>query len=353
MQAPQRATFGTEELAVVLSHYELGVIESITEFRRGSRRSPKVGVVAERGKFLVKRRTLRRVDLDRIIFAHKVQQFLTSSGFPAPKLIATRNHNQELLRIKDYVYEVFEFVRGQPCRLDECGPAEARSAGSVLARFHETVRGFELTGDEQRRFRGGFHDAAHVRSGLLSISTTLSSRDSFSGDEAELATLIQLVLLAYDAAAAAVNEAGFADVDEQLVHADWHPGNLVYRNAEVAAVIDFDAIRFSRRVVDIASGALHFSLLATGEPSDWPESLDEERFNAFLEGYDTVSPLSESERTCVPHLMIEALTAECVTPIAETGSVGRWSGNRVLQMVKRKGEWIANHAGRLSTTNAT
>lgn len=359
MRSQQRATFGTEELAVVLSHYDLGVIESITEFRRGSRRSPKVGIVGQRGKFLVKRRSLKRVELDRIRFAHKVQLFLASKGFPAPRLISTHNHDQqagfasrELLRIKDYVYEVFEFVRGQPCRLDECGPPEARSAGCVLARFHDTVQGFDLSGDIRRRFHGGYHDAAYVRNGLLSIGSTLSSHDSFSGDEAELATLIQVVILAYDAAADAVDGAGFAGEAEQLVHADWHPGNLVYRNAEVAAVIDFDALKLSRRVTDVANGALQFSLIAPGDPSDWPEQLDEERFAAFLEGYESVSRLSQAERTCIPHLMIEALTAECVPPIAETGSVGRWSGNRVLQMVRRKGEWIANHAERLSAINA-
>ena len=337
LQSPQRATFGTEELAVVLSHYDLGLIESITEFRRGSRRSPKVGIVSERGKFLLKRRSVKRVDIDRVYFAHKVQLFLASKGFPAPKLIPTSNHGRELLRIKDHIYEVFEFVRGQPGRVDECGPPEARDAGR-----------FDVSDDTARRFRGGYHDARFVRNGLLSIGSTLSSRDSFAGDEAELATLIQLVLSAYDDAADAVNHEGFETEPRQLVHADWHPGNLVYLNGKVAAVIDFDAIKLSQRVTDVASGALHFSILATGDPADWPDQLDEERFGAFLEGYESLSPLRKAERRCVPHLMIEALTAECVPPITETGSVGRWSGNRVLKMVRRKGEWIANSAERLS-----
>ena len=348
MQSPQRATFGTEELAVVLSHYDLGLIESITEFRRGSRRSPKVGIVSDRGKFLLKRRSVERVDIDRVYFAHKVQLFLASKGFPAPKLIPTSNHRRELLRIKDHIYEVFEFVRGQPGRVDECGPPEARDAGRVLASFHETAGAFDVSDDTARRFRGGYHDARFVRNGLLSIGSTLSSRDSFAGDEAELATLIQLVLSAYDDAADAVNREGFENEPRQLVHADWHPGNLVYLNGKVAAVIDFDAIKLSQRVTDVASGALHFSILATGDPADWPDQLDEERFGAFLDGYESLSPLREAERRCIPHLMIEALTAECVPPITETGSVGRWSGNRVLKMVRRKGEWIANSAERLS-----
>ena len=54
------ATFRPEELAAALSHYNLGVIESITPFAKGSSQSPKVGIVCQKGKFLFKRRNLSR-----------------------------------------------------------------------------------------------------------------------------------------------------------------------------------------------------------------------------------------------------------------------------------------------------
>ena len=41
MQA-ERERFSPDELAVVLSHYDLGVIYSAKEFARGSRKSPKL-----------------------------------------------------------------------------------------------------------------------------------------------------------------------------------------------------------------------------------------------------------------------------------------------------------------------
>ncbi len=47
LQSREHARFDAAELAVVLSHYDLGVIESVTDFSRGSRRSPKVGIVSE------------------------------------------------------------------------------------------------------------------------------------------------------------------------------------------------------------------------------------------------------------------------------------------------------------------
>ena len=89
MPPRERETFDAAELGVVLSYYDLGIVESITEFRRGSRRSPKVGIVSERGKFLLKRRAVSRSHPDRVLFAHRVQIHLAASGFPLARLIVT------------------------------------------------------------------------------------------------------------------------------------------------------------------------------------------------------------------------------------------------------------------------
>ena len=42
-----RETFTVEELAVVLSHYDIGVIDSIVDYPKGSRKAPKLLVVSE------------------------------------------------------------------------------------------------------------------------------------------------------------------------------------------------------------------------------------------------------------------------------------------------------------------
>ena len=49
----------------------------------------------------------------------------------------------------------------------------------------------------------------------------------------------------------------------------------------------------------------------------------------------------------MPWLMIEALIAEAVFPIATTGSFGRMEGLRFLQMVHRKVQWLQKNAQRL------
>lgn len=343
MSSTDRAVFDPAELAVVLSYYDLGVIESIADFPRGSRRNPKVGIVAQHGKFLLKRRSLEQVSVDRVRFVHRVQDVLSQAGFPAAKLVPSRVDGQTLVQIRNHLYELFEFVAGQPFGQTA---VEARGAATLLARFHQVTDGI-TSGMFAAAPRGDFHDAALVRTGLCAIGSTLSSHDSFTGDEAELVTLVQFLLARYDDASERVAAAGFAAWPERIIHSDWHPGNLVFRHGKVIAVIDYDSLRYSRRVTDVANGALQFSILAGGDPATWPDQLDEERFQAFLSAYQALCPLEDGERRCLPWLMVEALIAECVPPITETGSVGRWSGFRVLQMVRRKLTWLEANAERL------
>lgn len=343
MSEREHATFTAEELVVVLSHFDLGVIESLTDFPRGSTRSPKVGVVSEKGKYLLKRRAPHRSILDRVRFAHRVQRHLESAGFPVARLQRIRDRDESWVAIRAKVYEVFDFVPGQPYRRTA---AEAHEAGSALARFHLAMRGFTVPSLLPVP-SGDYHDHPAIRRGIESLEEKLISHDSLAGDLAALASLLTFLRDAYATAASAVRQTGFDSWPQSIIHGDWHPGNLLFRHEKVVAVIDFDSARLSRRIIDISNGALQFSMVGSGDPAGWPENLDTERFQAFLAGYNGVEPLDPAQAACLPDLMSEALIAECIPAIQETGSVGRWPGYRVLQMVRRKINWMTAHRAEL------
>jgi Ser/Thr protein kinase RdoA (MazF antagonist) len=335
----QREQFGPEELGVVLSHFDIGVIDSIVEFPRGSRKAPKLLIVSEQGKFLMKRRARGKDDPFKVAFCHAIQLYLASKQFPLPHLIGTRRENNSMLQWRNGVYELFEYIPGQPY------PQTLEStfdAGRVLALYHKLLENFK---SEWKPPGGSYHMAPAVEQGLKTIVATLPV--GLQGSEG-IVPLLSSLLESYQKAAEAVENNGLENWPRQIVHADWHPGNMLYRDNHVVAVIDYDSARLLARVIDIANGALQFSIIGGDDDvSKWPDYVDESRFKRFLRGYDEVVLLSQAEIKTVPYLMIEALIAEAVFPIAATGTFGRMNGLAFLQMVQRKVAWLFKSADML------
>jgi len=326
---------------VVLSRYDLGPIESITDFPRGSRKSPKIGIVCQRGKFLLKRRPPARASGRRLAYSHQLQAHLKLQGFPLPRLIPPTDGDELAFRWNSQVYELFEYARGQTYNGT---PDETRDAGLSLARFHRAVETFPI----EAPGKGDYHDSNPVRTGLNSVCSTLSGHDSVAGAEGEVLAIGQQLYDTYEQACAAVEKRGLRSWAVGVVHCDWHPGNMLFRNDKVVAVIDYDSVRRSQRVVDIANGTLQFSILGAKQVEDWPDAIDEARAGQFLQGYSALLEIAPDERACLPHLMTEALIGESVLPIAATGSFGRHQGFRFMKMVRRKVHWIIENAERLS-----
>jgi homoserine kinase type II len=335
-----RETFATDELAIVLSHFDIGVIDSITEFPRGSRKAPKLLIVAEQGKFLLKRRARGKDDPFKVAFCHALQLYLANQQFPLPHLIGTKRENNSMLQWRNTVYEMFEYIPGQgyPQTLES-----TFDGGRVLALYHKLLENFQ---SEWQPPSGSYHRAAAVENGLRTIAAT---RPAGLAAGVDINPLLNFLLESYRHAAEMVDRQGIETWPRQIVHADWHPGNMLFRENRVVAVIDYDSARLLPRIIDTANGCLQFSIIGGDEDvANWPDYLDESRFKRFLRGYDEVMLVSQGEIQVIPWLMIEALIAEAVFPIAATGSFVKIDGLAFLQMVQRKVYWMQRNAEKLS-----
>lgn len=342
-----RQAFVTDELAIVLSHYDIGTIEAIQPFLRGSRKAPKLVIRTDHGLYLLKRRAPGKDDPFKVAFCHAIQLRLADQQFPLPHLIGTRRDNNSMLRWKDRIYELFEFIKGTSFDLS---PEATADAGKSLALFHKLLANYEPEYDPPR---GSYHAAASVATATETIPQTLARVDPPTAERRadDIDKLMQFFQSAYDQAAETVEQLGLAQWPKQIVHGDWHPGNMLFRGPRVVAVIDYDGARIQQRVIDVANGALQFSITGKGDdPALWPEHLDEARYRGFLDGYDRVPDcvLSRAELDAVPWLMIEALIAESIIPIAATGSFARMEGVGFLLMVERKVRWLQEHGERLA-----
>lgn len=335
-QTGQRENFTAEELTIVMSHFDIGVIDSIAEYPRGSRKAPKLLIVSEQGKFLLKRRARGKDDPYKVAFSHAIQLYLASKQFPLPHLLGTRRENNSMLQWRNAVYELFEYIPGQgyPQTLES-----TFDSGRVLGLYHKLLHDFQ---SEWQAAPGSYHAAPSVEQGLKLIPNAVT------GSAASVSKLLRFLLDSYRHAAQMAEHEGLDRWPKQIVHADWHPGNMLFRDNRVVAVIDYDSSRLLPRIIDIANGALQFSIIGGDEDvSKWPEYLDETRYRRFLRGYDEVMLLSEAEIRAIPWLMVEALIAESVFPIAATGTFGRMEGMAFLEMVQRKIYWMQRSADKL------
>lgn len=343
----ERARFRPREMAIVLSHYDLGVLRSVRVFPRGSRRAPKLRIIAERGEFVLKRRAPGRDEPPRVAFAHGVIRRLAAAGYPVADLIALRDgpDGATMVRTGGHAYELFRYVEGHR----EPGTrASAGAAGDALGRLHRILADHET----RQPFRSAsFHGAAGVASALRGIPGAVAAA-ARRAPSRTLAKRCDLLASAYAEAAQRAAETGPADWPIAVIHGDWHPGNLVYRDERIAGVLDFDSARVEPRVMDVANGALQFSMRSAGagSPETWPDGLDLPRIEALLLGYNRAAamPLTAGERRALPWLIIEAIIVESVVPIAATGRFGDLDGAAFLEMVERKVRWIAPRAASLA-----
>jgi Ser/Thr protein kinase RdoA (MazF antagonist) len=324
------AHFAGEELERVLAQYELGRMLETHTLTTGNRRSPKKMLVTDGGKFLLKRRARNKDDVYHVGFAHSVQMFLGQRGFPVAAPVPTRDHTT-VLRLDGHTYEVFHFMPGS--RFD--GSLEAvNDAGRQLARMHEHFGDFTCG---WQPFKRTYHDSFAVRSHLRTIGSEKGPHEpgkGWAGIASELGRL-------YTEASGRVNALGFDTWPGQIVHGDWHPGNMLFADGKVTCVLDFDSAKLAPVVTDVANGALQFSIMGgRPNPTEWPDQLDRRKLRAFTGAYTKQRSLDDTLLAAVPDLMIEILIAEAAAPIAATGRFEHLAGLDFLKMIVRKCRWI-------------
>jgi Ser/Thr protein kinase RdoA (MazF antagonist) len=333
------AHFSTEELVRVLSHYDIGIILQVKPLSGGNMRAPKMAIVSEQGKFLLKRRPKGKDDLCRVAFAHAVQSHLAAQSFPVTYLLATRDKNNTVLQLNHHIYELFKFVTGT--RYD--GSEEATvDAGRQLAEFHQYLADFAYE-SALGGLKTCFHDSSTVRRHLKTLGSDRSNPNK------KLRATAEDLMKLYNESSVRINELGFDSWEQQVIHGDWHPGNMLFSKNKLAAVLDFDSVRIAPPLTDLANGMLQFSIVGgRPNPADWPDYFDQEKLVQFLNGYRSVIKLDKNKLDSLLDLMIETMIAEAVLPIVATGFFGHLSGTDFLEMILRKANWLNKNHNKLT-----
>ena len=336
-----RETLAAEEVKFVAKEYALRRPIYLEEIRRGSRSVAKGRLRGVDGDWMLKRRPPARAA--RLGMVHAFQAHLQDAGVP----VATLRRNLEGTTRTDGergVYELFNWVFGQrwSSRVEE-----AAQVGAAIGSMLRAGAGFRGPGDAL--------DASLHRSQALEV------------DPAELASFVLAAEPGADAGSLAgachalvhrariAAERLVADIDSLprcFVHGDLHPGNVLFAEGRLAAVLDFDTTRIDLRVREVASALNAFGSesRSSDSPDQWAPGQHIDRMVAIVAGvrHGIGGALAPQERRLLPWLMIEGCARESLERIIRTGRFDQHQAAPFLAYVERKTAWIEERADEIA-----
>lgn len=332
---PARVDPASTAVRDALARWELGELASVEPLVGGSSASPKFVVRATRGSFVLKRRAPRVSDAGRIAFSHALIEASAKQGVPVAAPVSSRA-GVGFEVVAGGSWELFPLIEGERWSRSV---RQAAAGGDALGRMHRA--GLDLLW-HGHVVATSYHANLTVLEALRLAPASIL-RVEPEADASGLREACESLGQAYREASAAVDEVGYASLDSQVVHGDFHPGNLLFRGEEVAGVVDFDAARIEPAVVDFANAIMQFSAVRgrARKVARWPAALDEERFDAFARAYALHGdPALREQVDMVAPLMIEACVAEASLPIARKGRFGQVKAAEMLQLVERRTAWL-------------
>lgn len=338
-------TVAPGELAAVLARVDLGEVLLVSPVALGRPDSPKSLLRTARGLFLV-RRLVPRADLaQRTAVNLAVSQRLRDAGLRVPRVIEPiRSSDREagpLIAVGDRWFEVREFI---PARACEPTPADAARLGEAAARVHAALAKFTL---KHPVATWKLPPADSLRARLVPAP---GLERAVAANFARIADLASL-------AAGTLDSLAIADSDVQLIHADLHPGNVVFTGgaAEEPVILDVESVLYGPPIADLASAALHLWLRAS--PTDNhpafisaspPRSAGFDATAALFNWYHSRSErgFSPSLARSAPWLMIHA--AACEIADASVHRHGSPTIQGLVAVVRRVLDDVLDRAGAIS-----
>lgn len=250
----------------------MGKVQNCNLIRRGFNDHYLITAVQEKYIFRVYLNGKYYVDLPEAFqFELDLLDYLQAQGIPVSYPI--RTNNGELLgwtstALGERATALLSFAPGGEVSEDAFTVEQSVEVGKTTAAFHLAANDFSSS-----------HDRYHLNlKYLVDEPLRLLKEDNSDRAQEFLASLPPIPDLV-----SAVKSLS-TDKDEYgIIHGDLHPGNMHFQGNQVT-LFDFDHCGYGWRAYDLAPF------------SDAPSTLQK----AFLQGYESLRPLSEDERECLP-----------------------------------------------------
>ena len=344
---PDWSPLTSAEVHTVLARYPRAPGDEMITWR-SPRPMSAAGLIRHGGADLfVKRHHVRVRTLAQLAVEHAFIGHLRARGIPAPAVLRAAD-GATATQYGDFVYEVHELASGLDLYRDAlswtpyASLGHARAAGAALARLHEAADRFPLPARAPAVLTGGC-EIIVSNDPLAEVKWLAGCRPGLAGyldGRAWPDDLTRHVLPAIRRAAPLL-----AGLPRQWGHGDWHPSNLTWSSAGpdavVAGVFDFGLANRTFAVHDLAMALERatVSWLDLGDADTavrtwpirtWPirtwrldladpagaavdradpdgavpgrAEADLDAIDAFLDGYESVRPLTPAEAAALPEV---------------------------------------------------
>ena len=335
---PDWSPLTSAEVHTVLARYPRAPGDEMITWR-SPRPMSAAGLIRLGGADLfVKRHHVRVRTLAQLAVEHAFIGHLRARGIPAPAVLRAAD-GATATQYGDFVYEVHELASGLDVYRDAlswtpyASLGHAREAGAALARLHEAADRFPLPARAPAVLTGGC-EIIVSNDPLAEVKWLAGCRPGLAGyldGRAWPDDLTRHVLPAIRRAAPLL-----AGLPRQWGHGDWHPSNLTWSSAGpdavVAGVFDFGLANRTFAVHDLAMALERatVSWLDLGDADTADPGLAEldladpagaavdradpdgavpgraeadlDAIDAFLDGYESVRPLTPAEAAALPEV---------------------------------------------------
>ena len=242
-------------------------------------------------------KTPAQPDLQRIAFAHTVQDFLYQEGFPVPRLLPNNSGEtfsvyNSFLKTKE-VYTLSEFIEGSD--YDIANSEQLRTSGAMLGRLHQ-----QLCQLQPQIQPAGPPLEMEI---FIQLQERLSRLQPIVEGDLVSPTQINSWIHEVDVLKSSVGALHDTQYrQEWLIHGDYRAQNLKFDGGNIRAILDLDTACPASRLYDLGYALVFFPTVYQDIP------LTSNQQSVFLRAYENICPLSEVEREMLPsHLRLAFL----------------------------------------------
>lgn len=206
------------------------------------------------------------------------------SSMDIPVAAAKKRDNGELLgwtatTLGDRAFALFSYAAGDVLTMKSVTPEHCLLVGKTVAELHIAANSFHS------KYSRYHLDRKYLIDEPLKIIAKQYNKSQRTISEQEIEELKEMVssMQPIEELAETINSLDVSGDEFGIIHSDLHPGNIHF-NGDRLTIFDFDHCAYGWRAYELAI----------------TEFMPDLQKTSLLEGYESVRPLTEGERACIP-----------------------------------------------------